>query len=57
MVNDREAVVTVGQLLVFLELSNRQLRLKHTIDTPFVCLGITHSNGKLFVTTTKQYTR
>ena len=50
MVNDREAVVTVGKSLVFLEVTDKQLRTKHTIDTPFDCLGITHSNGKLFVT-------
>ena len=52
MVNDREAVVTVGQSLVFLEVTDTQLRNKHTIKMPFDCLGITHSNGKLFVSAT-----
>ena len=50
MVNDREAVVTVGHSLVFLEVTDTQLRIKHTIKMPFDCLGTTHSNGKLFVT-------
>ena len=50
MVNDREAVVTVGQSLVFLEVTDRQLRIKHTITLSFDCSGIIHSNGKLFVT-------
>ena len=50
MVNDREAVVTVGQSLVFLEVTDTQLRIKHTINLSFYGLGITHSNGKLFVT-------
>ena len=49
MVNDREAVVTVGQSLVFLEVTDTQLRITHTIKMPFYCIGITHSNGKLFV--------
>ena len=50
MVNDREAVVTVGQSLVFLEVTDTQLRIKYTKKMPFICQGITHSNGKLFVT-------
>ena len=50
MVNDREAVVTVGQSLVFLEVTDTQLRIKHTIKLSFYCYGTTHSNGKLFVT-------
>ena len=50
MVNDTEAVVTVGQSLVFLEVTDTQLRIKHTINLSFYGLGITHSNGKLFVT-------
>ena len=50
MVNDREAVVTAGQSLVFLEVTDTQLRTKHTIEMPLNCYGITHSNGKLFVT-------
>ena len=45
MVKDRETVVTVGQSLVFLEVTDTQLRIKHTITMPFVCVGITHSNG------------
>ena len=49
MVNDREAVVTVEQSLVFLEVTGKQLRIKHTIETSFDCIGITYSNGKLFV--------
>ena len=49
MVNDREAVVTVGQSLVFLEVTDTQLRIKHTIKMSFDCRGITHNNGKLFV--------
>ena len=50
MVNDREAVVTMGKSLVFLEVTGTQLRIKHTINLSFDCLGTTHSNGKLFVT-------
>ena len=50
MVNDTEAVVTVDQYLVFLEVTDTQLRIKHKIEMPFNCYGITHSNGKLFVT-------
>ena len=50
MVNDREAVVTVGRSLVFLEVTDTQLRFTHTIFLSVYCLGITHSNGKLFVT-------
>ena len=49
MVNDREAVVTIYKSLVFLEVTDTQLRIKHTIKLSFDCLGITHSNGKLFV--------
>ena len=52
MVNDREAVVTVGQSLVFLGVTDTQLRIKHTIKMSFHCFGITHSNGKLFVSAT-----
>ena len=50
MVYDREAVVTVEQSLVFLEVTDTQLRVKHTIKVSFYCYGTTHSNGKLFVT-------
>ena len=50
MVNDREAVVTVRQSLVFLKVTDTQLRNKHKINLSFDCLGTTHSNGKLFVT-------
>ena len=50
MVNDREAVVTVGQSLVFLEVTDTKLRFTHAIFLSVYCLGITHSNGKLFVT-------
>ena len=50
IVNDREAVVTVGQSLVFLKVTDTQLRIKHTIKLSFYCYGTTHSNGKLFVT-------
>ena len=49
MVNDREAVVTVEKSLVFLEVTDTQLRIKHTINLSFDCLGITHNNGKLIV--------
>ena len=49
MVNDRDAVVTVELSLVFLEVTGKQLRIKHTIETSFDCIGITYSNGKLFV--------
>ena len=49
MVNDREAVVTVEKSLVFLEVTDTQMRIKHTIEMPFHWYGITHSNGKLFV--------
>ena len=52
MVNDREAVVTVGKSLVFLEVTDTQLSIKHKINLSFDCDGITHSNGKLFVTDT-----
>ena len=50
MVNAREAVVTMYKSLVFLEVTDTQLRNKHKIEMPFNCLGITHSNGKLLVT-------
>ena len=57
VVNDREAVVTVGYSLVFLEAAGRQLRIKHTIKLSFDCLGTTHSNGKLFVTDSEKLQR
>ena len=50
MVNDREAVVTVGRSLVFLEVTDRQLRVKHTIMVLFEARGITYSKNKLIVT-------
>ena len=50
MVNDREAVVTVGQSLVVLEVTDRQLRLKRTINVSFYGYGITVSKDKLIVT-------
>ena len=50
MVNDKEAVVTVGNSLVFLEVADRQLRIKHTIDVSFDGWGITSSKDKLIVT-------
>ena len=51
MVNDREAVVTTAKrYLVFLEVADTQLRIKHTINLSCYGLGITHSNGELFVT-------
>ena len=50
VVNDREAVVTVGQSLVFLEVTDRQLRVKHTINLSFYAYGITYSKDKLIVT-------
>ena len=50
MVNDREAVVTVEWSLVFLEVADRQLRIKHTINLFFNAWGITYSKDKLIVT-------
>ena len=50
MVNDREAVVTVEQSLVFLEVADRQLRIKHTINLSFNAWGITYSKDRLIVT-------
>ena len=50
MVYDREAVVTVGRSLVFLEVTDRQLRIKHTINLFFNAYGITYSKDKLYVT-------
>ena len=40
MVKDREAVVTVGQSLVFLKVTDTQLRIKHTMRMPFHFDGI-----------------
>ena len=50
MMNDREAVVTVGKSLVFLVVSDRQLRIEHTIDLSFESYGNTNINDKLIVT-------
>ena len=50
MVNDREAVVTVRWSLVFLEVTDRQLRVKHTIKLSFDARRITYSRDKLIVT-------
>ena len=50
MVNDREAVVTAEETLVFLEVTDRQLRVKHTINLSFDANGITYSKDKLIVT-------
>ena len=50
MVNDREAVVTVGRSLVFLEVTDRQLRIKHTKKLSFDARGKTYSKDKLIVT-------
>ena len=50
MVNDKEAVVTVGRSLVVLEVADRQLRIKQTINVSFDGLGITFSKDKLIVT-------
>ena len=47
MVNDREAVVTVGRSL---QVTDRQLRLKRTINVSFYGYGITVSKDKLIVT-------
>ena len=38
MVNDRQAVVTVEQSLVFLEVTDTQLRIKHTIKNVLLLL-------------------
>ena len=53
MVNDREAVVTVGRYLVFLEVTDRQLMVKRRIPLSFTSLGITYSKDKLIVTDSK----
>ena len=50
MVNDREAVVTVRKSLVVLEVADRQLRIKQTINVSFNSFGITSSKDKLIVT-------
>ena len=50
MVNDREAVVSVRDSLVFLEVTDRQLRVKHTINLSFYAFGITYSKDRLIVT-------
>ena len=50
MVKDREAVVTVGRSLIFLEVTDRQLRIKNTINLSFEAYGITYSKDKLIVT-------
>ena len=53
MVNYREAVVTGKRSLVFLEVTDRQLRVKHTINLSFDDYGLTYSKDKLIVTDTK----
>ena len=50
MVNDREAVVTLGKSLVFLEVTDKNLRIKHTVKLLFRGYGITYSKDKLIVT-------
>ena len=50
MVNDRQAVVTVRQSLVFLEVTDTQLRIKRTVNLLFLGVGITYSKDKLIVT-------
>ena len=50
MVNDREAAVTVGKSLVFLEVTDTRLKIKHRIYLSFNAWCITYSKDKLFVT-------
>ena len=50
MVNDRQAVVTVRLSLVFLEVTDTQLRIKRTVNLLFLGFGITYSKDKLIVT-------
>ena len=50
MMNDSEAVVTEGWSLVFLKVTERQLRIKRTVQLSYYCYGITYSNYKLIVT-------
>ena len=50
MVNVREAVVTGERSLVCLEVTYRQLRIKHTITSQISGYGITYSKDKLIVT-------
>ena len=52
--NDREAVVTKGRSLVFLEVANEKLRIKQTIDLSFPSNGITHSKDNLICTDSQQ---
>ena len=49
MMKDMEAVVTEGKSLVILDVSDRQLRIKHTIDLSFYGRGITNIKDKLIV--------
>ena len=53
MVNDGEAVITGERSLVFLEVIDRQLRVKHTINLSFDGYGLTYSKDKVIVTDTK----
>ena len=50
MLNDMEAAVTAVKSLVFLEVANEKLRIKHTINLSFSSLGITHSKDNLICT-------
>ena len=50
MLNGREAVVTTGRSLVFLEVANEKLKIKQTINLSFCSYGITHSKDNLICT-------
>ena len=54
MLNDMEAVVTQGRSLVFLEVANKKLRIKQTINLSFHSVGITHSKDNLICTDRQQ---
>ena len=54
MLNDREAVVTKGRSLVFLEVANEKLRIKQTINLSFSSYGITHNKDNIICTDGQQ---
>ena len=54
MLNDMEAVVTQGRTLVFLEVANKKLRIKQTINLSFDVYGITLSKDNIICTDGRQ---
>ena len=54
MLNDMEAAVTTGRSLVFLEVDNKKLRIKQTINLSFDGYGIAHSKDNLICTDRQQ---